>query len=77
MTASVHAEVKQVLYFWPHLQEAPAGAAHFGVQAQIFIGMVGADEVDSFDVLVCSPSWLASRHLLGTGSCSLVARSGA
>jgi hypothetical protein len=34
---------------------------HFGFDAQVFIGEAHRDGVDSFDLIVCSPSWLAAR----------------
>jgi hypothetical protein len=34
---------------------------HFGVQAQVFIGEPGDEASDSFDLIVCSPSWFAER----------------
>lgn len=34
---------------------------HFGFRVQVFIGEVGDDLADSFDVVVCSPSWFAEQ----------------
>lgn len=63
---SVTAEVKSVL-----VHSLPPGTLsdeypdelsdHFGFRAQVFIGEVGNDLADSFDVVVCSPSWFAER----------------
>jgi hypothetical protein len=38
---------------------------NFGFNAQIFIGQTGDDMSDSFDVVVCSPSWFASQVAQG------------
>jgi hypothetical protein len=60
----VRAEVKAILYFGPEAARdagsfEPADSAHFGVTVQILIGETGDDLADSFDVIVCSPSWFA------------------
>lgn len=38
---------------------APPDPAHFGATAQILIGDRNGDLADSFDVTICSPSWVA------------------
>lgn len=64
MSEPVTAVVMQILIFGPgHSQDmsiegfAPPDPEHFGVNAQVFIGS-GDGYSDSFDVVVCSPSWL-------------------
>lgn len=66
VTHSVTAEVKNVLVHGiganPPSDEYPEElSAHFGFRAQVFIGEVGDDLADSFDIVVCSPSWFAER----------------
>jgi hypothetical protein len=39
----------------------PGDREMFGFNAQIFIGSVGSDRYDSFDIVVCSPSWFAKQ----------------
>ena len=64
---SVTAEVKSVLFF-PQRDGAsedasaftPADPEHFGVTVQVFIGDTSSDAADSFDLIVCSPSWFAA-----------------
>jgi len=65
---TVSAVVKLVLAFGegganvPSLAEyRPHDPAHFGVTVQVFIGESTDDLSDSFDVLVCSPSWMAAQ----------------
>jgi hypothetical protein len=65
MPEPVVAEIKQVLFHWPNAVEAPVGADHFGVQVQALIGPTGDDGADSFDALVCSPSWLVEQAAIG------------
>jgi hypothetical protein len=43
----------------------PDDPEHFGVNAQVFIGEAGNGLVDSFDITVCSPSWMAERVAAG------------
>ena len=43
----------------------PADPGHFGVDVQVFISDGQDTGVDSFDVVVCSPSWLAERVSAG------------
>lgn len=62
---AVVAEVKQVVYHWWNDQEPEAGAGHFGVTAQVFIGSAGSDLADSFDGILCSPSMFADRFSVG------------
>lgn len=42
----------------------PPDPRHFGFQAQVFIGTPEDDLADSFDLVVCSPSWF-TEHLEG------------
>jgi hypothetical protein len=63
----VRAEIKGIL-LWvaafdsPTIDEyEPDDSAFFGFNAQIFIGEVGNDLYDSFDICVCSPSWFAAQ----------------
>ena len=49
---------------WPEVKRLfvavpPDDPTHFGVRVQAFIGSAESDLSDSFDVLVCSPRWLA------------------
>ena len=53
----VQAEVKAIAY-WPE-ELPPEGAEHFSLSVQVFVGEVGDDLADSFDVFVCSPKKLA------------------
>lgn len=67
MTNGVFAEVKVVLFFGEGATESsddfhPADPERFGVQAQIFISDTMTDVSDSFDLLVCSTSWLAAQR---------------
>jgi hypothetical protein len=39
----------------------PADPDHFGISIQAFIGSTDSDAVDSFDVVVCTPSWLTEH----------------
>lgn len=57
----VVAEIKNVLYHWWDEAEPDAGADHFGVTAQVFIGSTDNDLADSFDCILCSPSMLAEQ----------------
>lgn len=34
---------------------------HFGLDVHVYIGELGAPDSDSFDVVVCSPSWFAEH----------------
>jgi len=66
----VVAEVKAVLFFGDDTSDdrsrfAPGDPEHFGVSVQAFIGEVGDDLSDSFDVVVCSPSWFAAQAASG------------
>ena len=67
MSRPVSLEVKSVLAFGnggsPDASLdgfVPDDAEHFGFHAQVFIGEVESELVDSFDLTVCSPSWLAA-----------------
>lgn len=67
--AGVVAEVKSIVL---HCADAvdgssfgPGDPTHFGVYADIFIGEVGSDPADAFEVLVCSPSWFAAAFGAG------------
>jgi hypothetical protein len=64
----VAAEVKSVLVFALGAAAAgslddfaPADPTNFGMHAQIFLGGRGDDLSDSFDVVVCSPMWMAAE----------------
>ncbi len=66
MSPEVRAEVKAILFFGPEAERdagsfEPADLAHFGVTVQILIGEGGDDFADSFDLIVCSPSWFAAE----------------
>lgn len=68
MPALVRCEVKSVLAFGEGAAAdasidgfTPPAPEHFGVSLQVFIGEVGSDVADSFDILVCSPSWMVAR----------------
>jgi hypothetical protein len=72
---SVNAAVKSVLAFCDGESKdlsldgfAPSDPGHFGFNAQIFIGTDEDDRFDSFDVVVCSPSWLADEVSAGKWS---------
>lgn len=39
----------------------PDDPSHFGIWVQAFIGSTDDDLVDSFDILVCTPGWLAEH----------------
>jgi hypothetical protein len=43
----------------------PSDPHHFGVTVQVFIGEEYSDVSDSFDLLVCSPSWFAEQVAKG------------
>jgi hypothetical protein len=40
---------------------APPNPSHFGVTVQVFVGDSTIDVSDSFDILVCTPSWMAEQ----------------
>jgi Immunity protein 8 len=40
---------------------APQSSEHFGVWLQVFIGAADDDLADSFDIVVCSPSWMSAK----------------
>ena len=67
MAEPLIAEVKSINVFGEGMPYASIGAyapndpEHFGVAAQGFIGTTTSDLVDSFDLLVCSPSWMAAK----------------
>jgi hypothetical protein len=70
VSGPVHAEVKLILAFGEEVDQqghhtlddfVPQDPAHFGLSVQVFIGDTVSDEFDSFDLWVCSPSWLAAR----------------
>lgn len=69
----VRAEAKSVLVFGEgssgdHSPEGyrPPDPDHFGFNAQVFIGESSNDRYDSFDVVVCSPSWFAEQVAAGS-----------
>jgi hypothetical protein len=66
MSPDVRAEVKAILAFGEgatssaSLEEfVPQDPRHFGAQLQVLIGSEGAKYDDSFDVTICTPSWMA------------------
>lgn len=72
MSPEVHAEVKDILVFGQGATATasieafvPPNAQHFGVQLQVLIGREGQRYYDSFDVTVCTPSWMAERVASG------------
>ncbi len=65
MSTPVTAVLKSVLAFGDGQAEdrsldgyRPEDPEHFGFDAQIFIGDASHDWRDSFDLLVCTPSWM-------------------
>ncbi len=64
----VRAEIKDIM-MWPG--EAPGreptdiDPTHFGFEVQVFIGTSHQQTADSFDIVVCSPSWLAAEMAAG------------
>jgi Immunity protein 8 len=61
----VIADVKGMLFFGAGAsgdrdEFHPVDPRHFGVSVQVFIGDTQGEHGDSFDLTVCSPSWLAS-----------------
>ena len=40
----------------------PTDPQHFGFLLQVMAGPEGGEGEESFDVTVCSPSWLVARH---------------
>jgi Immunity protein 8 len=68
MNRSITAEVKTVLVFGEgalpggSVEEfVPDDPEHFGVNVQVLIGEAATDFADSFDLIVCSPSWMAAK----------------
>ncbi len=66
MSPEVRAEVKAILFFGPEAARdagsfEPVNRAHFGVNVQVLIGSAGDELADSFDLVVCSPSWFAGE----------------
>ena len=68
MQNGVHAEVKNILGFGDGVAPgmsldrfSPPDPEHFGFHAQIFIGVTTGDASDSFDIVICTPSWFASQ----------------
>lgn len=43
----------------------PPNPEHFGARVQVFIGEVSDSLSDSFDIVVCSPSWMAEQVASG------------
>lgn len=69
----VRAEIKSVLVFGEGSSDdlslggfRPPDPEHFGFNAQVFIGESGDDLSDSFDIVVCSPSWFANQVAEGS-----------
>jgi len=72
VTTHVRATVKNILAFGDGAAEdnaldgyVPPDPEHFGFSAQVFIGDDADDLSDSFDVTVCTPSWLAAQVKAG------------
>jgi Immunity protein 8 len=67
MKNEVRAEIKEVLIWVGPFRDdtlenfRPEDPQVFGFNAQIFIGEVGDERYDSFDICVCSPSWFAQQ----------------
>ncbi|MFI2102820.1 Imm8 family immunity protein [Isoptericola sp. NPDC019693] len=61
-TSGETAEVKQFLYHWGNRMEPDLATGHFAVMAQVLIGTTSSDLADSFDCVVCSPSWFAEWY---------------
>ncbi len=64
--STVRAELKYVRAFGDGAAEdfslegySPSDPEDFGFEASVFIGTEGEDGSDLFDLVVCSPSWLA------------------
>jgi hypothetical protein len=62
-------EVKVVLFFPGTESETddfvswqPRDPLQFGVQVQVLVGTAGDGAGDSFDLVVCSPSWFAANY---------------
>lgn len=69
----VRAEVKGVLVFGEGSSNnrsldgfCPPAPEHFGCNVQVFIGESTSDRYDSFDIVVCSPSWFAEQVTAGS-----------
>jgi hypothetical protein len=69
----VRAAVKNVLIFGEgspddHSAEGfhPPDPEHFGFNAQVFIGESTNERYDSFDLVVCTPSWFAQQVAEGS-----------
>lgn len=39
----------------------PVNPEHFGLTIQLMIGLKDAEGADSFDTLICTPSWIAEE----------------
>jgi Immunity protein 8 len=68
VAGSITSEIKSVLAFGEGEAHAesiegytPPDPEHFGVSLQIFVGDTSDALADSFDITVCSPSWMAAR----------------
>lgn len=64
MVNAVIAELKEIVLFGDGVPLdgsiggfVPLDPEHFGVNAQLLIGTADSDRSDSFDVVVCTPSW--------------------
>ena len=69
----VLARVKEVLVFGDGRPDdasldgfRPPDPEHFGCNVQVFIGQSADDRYDSFDIVVCSPSWFAEQVANGS-----------
>jgi hypothetical protein len=49
------------LDFEPDPRTLPAEAEAFAFNARLYVGLAGGPGKDSFDLVVCSPEWLAVR----------------
>ena len=76
MSRPVTAVVRDVLMSGPGMRDqvrpaevrpvefSPPDPGHFGVHAQVLIGEPDDTLVDSFDIVVCTPSWFAEQCTL-------------
>lgn len=76
VTTHVRASIKTILTFGEgsaadHSPEGykPPDPEHFGLNAQVLIGTEEDDLSDSFDLTVCTPSWLAAQVDAGSWDC--------
>jgi len=67
---SVVAEIRAILYWGDGSSDdresfTPPSPKHFGATVQVLIGARGWRGSDSFDIRVCTPSWLAAEAAEG------------